>query len=177
VKDWNEAANNGVNALEYADEAIAGRPALPKPSRIKLVAFNEIKATPEPPYLVREIIPRVGVVVIWGGEKCGKSFWVLDLDMHIALGWPYRGRRVQQGAVVYCCFEGQGGIAKRIEAFRQHHLEAHEGDVPFYLVTITLELINEHLELIEAIREQLAGVMPGDGHARHAEPKPEGVRK
>jgi hypothetical protein len=36
--------------------------------------------------------------------------------MHVALGWKYRDRRVQQGAVVYCAFEGQAGLRNRVEA-------------------------------------------------------------
>jgi AAA domain len=65
--------------------------------RFRLVPFREIKISTVPAYLVKGIIPRCGLVVIWGPPKCGKSFWTLDLTMHIALGWSYRGRRVQQG--------------------------------------------------------------------------------
>jgi hypothetical protein len=39
--------------------------------------------------------------VIWGPTKCGKSFWVFDLMLHVALGWDYRGMKVRQGTVVY----------------------------------------------------------------------------
>src|SRR5262245_19639557 len=74
--------------------------------RIKLVPFDEIKLGTEPRYLVKGIIPRDGLVVIWGPPKCGKSFWMFTVAMHVALGWQYRERRVQQGPVVYCAFEG-----------------------------------------------------------------------
>ena len=68
------------------------------------------------------IIPKEGLVVLWGPPKSGKSFWAFDVCMHVALGWDYRGRKVHQGDVVYCSFEGQAGIATRIEAFRQERL-------------------------------------------------------
>jgi hypothetical protein len=32
--------------------------------------------------------PRVGLILVWGPPKCGKSFWTFDTVMHIALGWP-----------------------------------------------------------------------------------------
>jgi hypothetical protein len=59
--------------------------------RFKLVPFDKISVGSERVYLVKGIIPRLGLVVIWGPPKCGKSFWTYDLAMHIALGWEYRG--------------------------------------------------------------------------------------
>src|SRR5262245_30798097 len=72
-------------------------------------------------HLVKGLIPRVGIAVVWGPPKCGKSFWTFDLAMHSALGWDYRGRRVVSGTVVYCAFEGAEGFKARATAFRQQH--------------------------------------------------------
>jgi hypothetical protein len=120
--------------------------------RIKLIPFDKITLSTDRHYLVKGLIPYPGLTVIWGPPKCGKSFWTLDIAMSIALGENYRGRRVQQGPVVYCAFEGQSGVGQRIEAYRQRHLsEAAEG-VPFYLQPLTLDLIKEHADLIAAIR-------------------------
>ena len=80
--------------------------------------------------------------------------------MHPALGWDYRDRRVRQGPVVYCAFEGAIGIAKRKEAFRQRFLAKHDGPVPFYLQPLTLNLVRDKDELIEAIRATLGSVKP-----------------
>ena len=88
-----------------------------------------------------------------GTAKSGKSFWTLDLAMHVALGREYRGKRVHQGSVVYCCFEGQSGISARIEAFRQRFLPEDAESVPFYLQPAPMDLIKEHADLITAIRE------------------------
>ena len=79
--------------------------------------------------------------------------------MHVALGWQYRERRVQQGAVVYCAFEGQSGIQARAEAFRQT-FPIECSDVPFYLQPVTLDLVADHKELMEAIRRQLGTEKP-----------------
>jgi AAA domain len=129
--------------------------------KIRLIAFNDIKLGSQRRYLVKGIIPRVGVAVAWGPPKCGKSFWAFDLSMHVALGWEYRGRRVQQGAVVYCAFEGQSGFDARVEAFRQNMLaDRAAGDVPFYLEPITLKLVRDQHALIAAIRQQLGDVGP-----------------
>jgi hypothetical protein len=84
--------------------------------RFKLVPFTSLKPGPEPLYLVDELIPIGGLVDVWGKAKCYKSFWCLDLMLHVAMGWEYRDRYVRQGAVVYCAFEGAHGYKKRAEA-------------------------------------------------------------
>jgi hypothetical protein len=80
--------------------------------------------------------------------------------MHVALGWEYRGRRVHQGPVIYCALEGQTGIEGRIEAWRLRHLAEEIEDVPFYLQPVTLDLINQHQELIDLIRGELGTEAP-----------------
>jgi hypothetical protein len=104
------------------------------------------------------LIPRSAFSVIWGPPKCGKSFVMFDMAMHIALGREYRGRRVEQGAVVYCAFEGAHGFLARVEAWRQEHLAEQADPVPFYLMPATLNLVQECGDLIEAIK--VAGIKP-----------------
>jgi hypothetical protein len=55
-----------------------------KPSRFKLKPFTSITVSTAPNYLVKGILPRAGLVVVWGPPKCCKSFWTFDLVMHIA---------------------------------------------------------------------------------------------
>jgi AAA domain len=66
-----------------------------KPDRFHFTPFREIQIGSSPPYTVARLIPRLGVVVIWGKPKCGKTFWTFDLEMHVALGWSYRDYRVE----------------------------------------------------------------------------------
>jgi hypothetical protein len=129
--------------------------------KIQLIAFDDIKLGSQRRYLVKGIIPRVGVAVAWGPPKCGKSFWAFDMSMHVALGREYRGRRVHQGAVVYCAFEGQSGFDARVEAFRQNMLADHAGGhIPFYLEPVTLKLVHDLRALIAAIKQQLGDLRP-----------------
>jgi hypothetical protein len=128
--------------------------------RIKLVPFDEIKLGAERRYLVRGLIPHPGLTVIWGPPKSGKSFWTFDLVMRVALGWEYRGRRVHQGPAVYCCFEGQSGIKARVEAFRQQFLAEMTEPVPFFLQPVTIDLVEDHAELIDVIRASLRDTAP-----------------
>jgi hypothetical protein len=124
-------------------------------SRIRLLAFDQITLNSERRYLVKGLIPRTGLVVVWGPPKSGKSFWTFDLVMHVALDWPYRGRRVHPGAVVYCAFEGQSGIEARCAAFRKGFLANHHQPVPFYLEPVTLDLVKDAPELTRVVRQTL----------------------
>jgi len=129
------------------------------PHAFALKAFKDIQMSSASSCLVRGIIPRVGLVVVWGPPKCGKSFWVFDLTMHVALGWAYRGRRVQQGPVVYLALEGGQGFAKRVEAWRRHHLDRNTpADAPFWLLDVPVDVIADRNRLIMAVKAQL-----GDG--------------
>lgn len=121
--------------------------------RFRLIPFVELQPGHVSVYLVKGLIPRVGLVVVWGPPKCGKSFWTFDLVMHVAMGWEYRSHRVAPGSVVYCAFEGADGFRARAEAFRRQHAIV---EAPFYLVPTVMDLIADHRLLIAAIRAQVA---------------------
>ena len=122
--------------------------------------FDTIDIPADPTYLVKDLLPDVGLAVVFGPEKCGKSFWLFDVMMHVALGWPYRGHDVIQGGVVYLALEGGRGFAKRIVAFRQEFLPQDPDPVPFWLLDVPVDLIKEHNALIAAIRSQLNKTKP-----------------
>jgi hypothetical protein len=127
--------------------------------RFRLIAFNNIMPDEGAHYLIKGLFPPVGLAVVWGPPKCGKSFWAFDTLMHVALDWTYRSRHVTAGAVVYCALEGVQGFKNRIEAFRREKLsEADGGTPPFYLMPASLSLVEQREALIADIRRQL-----GDG--------------
>jgi hypothetical protein len=108
----------------------------------------------EQTYLVDELIPIKGIVVIWSPPKSFKSFVALDISLHVALGWEYHDRAVQQGLVVYCAFEGGHGFDKRIEAQRQYYnLEGQ--DLPMPVLKGMANLITDHKLMVHEIAYQL----------------------
>jgi AAA domain len=135
-----------VVALDFKRNGKATEP------RIKLVPFNSIKLGTNRRYLVKGLIPHPGLTVIWGPPKCGKSFWTFDLAMHVALGREYRGKRVQQGPVVYCCFEVRKASRQEKKHLGRSNAEDADAEIPFHLMPITLDLIREHGDLITAVR-------------------------
>ena len=125
--------------------------------RFKLVRFEAVLLSSSAAYLVKGLIPRAGLIIIWGPPKCGKSFWAFDLAMHVARGIPYRGRRVQQGTVVYLALEGGYGFCARVDAYRLTH---NVKDAPFYLVTDRTSLAQDQASLIADIKRQIGKPLP-----------------
>src|SRR5215472_7677129 len=126
--------------------------------RFKLIPFSKVQLQTTASYLIRDIIPREGLIVVWGPPKCGKSFWALDAIMHVVRGLDYRGHHVKTGIVVYVACEGERGLSARIEAYRRYH--EVKADLGFYLLTTRLDLVADRQQLIEDIRAQLDGIVP-----------------
>jgi hypothetical protein len=151
-----EAPSDPINGSHVIAELSASKNAL---VAFPLQAFEKVRLHPERRnYLVKGLLANTGLAVIWGPPKCGKSFWAADLGMHIALGWDYRGHKVQQATVVYIALEGRHGFPARVEAFRRHY----GVDVaPFYLLSASLDLVAKSGELIASIKAQLGADLPG----------------
>lgn len=101
--------------------------------RIHSLAIAELSEIKTRPYLVKGFLVAGAVSTVYGPPKSRKSFLMLDLAAHIALGWPWCGRKVLQGPVVYVVAEGWHAINNRVEAFFQHHKTSRDG-VPLYVM-------------------------------------------
>jgi hypothetical protein len=128
--------------------------------RFKLTPYWEMRPGAERPYLIDELIPTKGIVVMWGPPKCLKSFIMLDMMFHVAKGWEYHDRAVHQGTVVYCAFEGGHGYMKRIEAQRRHYGIADDDRVPMPIMSGMANLISDHKLLAKEIAAQLGDTRP-----------------
>ena len=145
---------NSKTAPLAADRVRATKP---PEQRFRLVPFGQLRPGNDPGYLIDELMPLRGIVLIWGKRKCLKSFLTYDLCFHVAHYHEYRGRGLLQGAVVYCAFEGAHGYKKRAEAIRRHHKVPDGQNVSLYLVPGRANMIKEYPLLISAVREQLHG--------------------
>ena len=94
----------------------------------------------EPPFdFVEGLLTDGEMSVVYGETNVGKTFFVMDLAAHVALGRSYMGRDVEQGAVVYVAAEGGGSIRKRIKAFAQKH---EITDAPLAIIPAAVDLLS-----------------------------------
>jgi KaiC/GvpD/RAD55 family RecA-like ATPase len=87
----------------------------------KLQPIHEFAAQPSGGWIVKNVIPRAELGIIYGASGSGKTFIILDIALAVARGVPWRGLRVKQGRVVYIVAEGAGGFRKRARAYAQQH--------------------------------------------------------
>ena len=116
--------------------------------------FADLTASLGNAWLVWDFIALSGLAAIYGSPGAGKSFFMLDIALRIAAGWPVDGRPVKQSPVVYIVAEGQRGQRNRAVAFREHH--GIQGELPFALVPCAVNLLDPRADLpriIEAIEK------------------------
>src|SRR5262245_37671983 len=68
--------------------------------------------------LVKGVLAPRDQGVAYGRSTAGKTFGVLDMAWHIALGRDWHGRKVNRAPVLYVCLEGVDGFDERTEAIK-----------------------------------------------------------
>lgn len=128
-----------------APQAAAPEPSFDAPKRpLALEWFDDIQPSLSSPYIVKGILDHGTMSVVYGPSNSGKTFWAMDLTYAVAIGAPWRGRRVKQTAVLYLAAEGGKGVINRASALKQTHGVC---DVPFAVKRAGLDLLHEQADL------------------------------
>lgn len=115
---------------------------MPARRRFEPIQVGELSQAVKAAYLIKNILPRAELAVLYGASTAGKSFMVLDMCFAIARGVEWRNQRVRQGRVIYICAEGAGGFNKRLCAYEAHYGVALHA-LPFYAITDTPNFLGE----------------------------------
>jgi putative DNA primase/helicase len=109
-------------------------------------------------WLVKDVLPKKGLCVVWGAPGSGKSFAMLDLALAIARGLPkYHGKRIKNGVVVYIAMEGN--LRDRVEAYKRKN-GLHDGDLKNILIkhsSVDFRSVESVASEILSIKSALAG--------------------
>lgn len=111
----------------------------PAKPRLIPIPWADVSSLPRRESIVRGLLDRGAMSVVYGGSNTGKTFFVLDLSLAIARGIEWRERNVRQGSVVYIAAEGGLGIEERLTAYRTHH-KVDAAQVPFWLIPEPIDL-------------------------------------
>lgn len=86
------------------------------------VRGGELTAKPTPiNWLIRHIMERPILGVLFGGPGVGKSYMAIDWACCVATGTDWLGHKVTRGAVAYIAGEGYGGMPRRLKAWEIEH--------------------------------------------------------
>ncbi len=83
----------------------------------RMLDRDALDALPPPKPLIHGVLEQDSETWTIGPPGGFKSFVALDQAIHVALGIPWRGHRVEQGAAVYMAAEGSKGLPRRVRAW------------------------------------------------------------
>jgi len=117
--------NGDINDMEKRDGLAAVSRLLDAvefpPVRFRLLTAGDLLRLPPVQWIVRGVLPRDGLAVIYGPSGSGKSFLVLDLLASVSDGREWFGRKVRPVPVTYCALEGEAGLSQRMQAYQSVH--------------------------------------------------------
>ena len=118
---------------------------------LQLVWWDDIDTLRPRDYLVKGWLDKGCFSCVYGPSNSGKTFFVVGMALHVAMGWNWHGQRVNQGAVVYIAPDGGYGLRERLQAFKTHYgLDGK--DVPFALLPHPVDLGHGDTDAIEIAR-------------------------
>ena len=123
--------------------------------------FGEAQANLEANDFVEGIFTTGSMSVVYGPSNCGKTFFIVDMALHVAWGREWRGHEVDRGAIVYLSLEGAQGIRNRLAAFRTHH-GLENDNLPFVAMPQPVNLLNNDAD-VNAVVALVAHVAEATG--------------
>lgn len=104
------------DVVEDTPEDVAAR------KRFQFVQAAAFSAGKPPGWIIKNVLPRAELIVLYGESGAGKSFVALDLMGAISRGVEWRGHKTHQGlGCGYIAAEGAAGFRNRLQAYAQHH--------------------------------------------------------
>ena len=107
---------------------------------------------------VLDVIPKKGLVVMWGAAGSGKSFAAYELSAAIARGVKFHGKRVKRGMVLYIAAEGN--LSTRTKAYlRENNLDVSELD-GLKVLPRSVNMLNPNVDmhdLMDSIDDAILG--------------------
>lgn len=107
---------------------------------LPLIYYEDVKPSLDAADFVENTLGDGAMSVLYGDSNTGKSFFALDLALHVALGRVWRGLEVERRGVLYLALEGSHGIQNRVAAFKLANLMS-EARLPFAIVPVVVNLL------------------------------------
>ena len=157
------SAASAESVMAKVDAISAELPNRESRGRFGPLPIYDLTTLPSGEWLIKDVLPKDDLVVLFGASGSGKTFVALDYAFHIAQGLPWRGHRTKQGTVVIIAAEGAGGLGKRSKAYAKYHgIDLRK--VPIHVITAAPNFLEEDdiaevLAEIKALGEDIALVV------------------
>ncbi len=131
----------------------------------KFDSVDKLLQTPAPiDWVLKGQLPKGSLVVAYGDPESAKSLIFVNLAIHVALGDPFCGLRVPQGAAFYLNGEGAHGLGRRLKAYSEHHQKDLVGCPLFFSQTAASLSDPESAEDVSLAIQEIA-------HKHNVEPR------
>lgn len=87
----------------------------------QFISAEQFMQRPAPTWVIRGVLPKAVLAVLYGASGSGKTFVALDMALAISRGIEWRGLRTAPGNVAYVVAEGAGGFQVRLAAYCRHN--------------------------------------------------------
>ena len=115
-------------------EGVTGRDLSPqRVAKFAVSAAGEFADGPPQQWVIKGVLPKAQIGMIYGESTAGKSFVAMDMLGSIARGVAWRGLRTKPGRVVLVVAEGLSGARGRLRAYAQHH-DVDLNSIPFGII-------------------------------------------
>lgn len=146
VKAEEEFANYAF--LDIDDDEVPPAVVAKKVERFHIYDHDEFMRRPRMEWIVRGVLPRAGLVIVYGESTAGKSFLTQDLLAAIKRGiiWEGNGEQCMQGNVLIIAAEGQEGARNRAEAYAIANPNVPASSLPSFMLEEPNFLLHDDAE-------------------------------
>src|SRR5699024_9214677 len=122
----------------------------------EILDYDGLMALPDPEWLIPELIPKRGLVMLYGPSNTGKSFIALSMLCSVTTGKSFLpGTSTKHGTALYCCGEGGAGVQPRVEGwYRANRKRGRAASVKFHPGAVNLFDDGEVAAFIDCIKQK-----------------------
>jgi len=122
----------------------------PQRPKIQYVLEKDMVLNTQNKEFVQDLLGQEQLSVIYGESNCGKTFFATDLAFNVAMGTKWRGKRVEQGSVIYAALEGSHGLLNRVAAWKRHNFYL-KPNMPFAMIPTPIDFLDPQGNIDEFI--------------------------
>jgi len=124
--------------------------------KLHFLTYEEMKAMPEPEWLVEGIVQKRSGALMFGKSNTFKSFLAIDIGLSVATGRDWHGFSVSKGRVLFVATEGANGVGRlRVPGWYEHYgiAEADRANALLFPKEICIDVKEDVDALIASVRE------------------------
>jgi hypothetical protein len=130
----------------------------PQQQPIRILTTRELLELPASTWLVRGVIRRGELVMMFGQPGCGKTLTAIDMALSIAHGRDWCGAVVVRGVVLYIAAEGVTGLGIRVRAWAGGTITNPDAEpwMNFNVIGEAVQFLDEQYETFLKVLASLA---------------------